>query len=171
MGDTITFNTTRRLRERWGWNDVVDFHSSAYTLGRWAGIAWWIMTPYAALRYFAQSSVAFQNWLMLGAEYDKYYFMLSSGNQYYYMLGQMTFSSATWFTTVSTARAAFYAGKIGPAGYVFATVMFGRWVQTTFPFRSIPFLNIVEFFTGIWKTLGTGPDPASRTLIRWLLGI
>jgi hypothetical protein len=58
MGDTVSFGATRRFRQWVGYDDVVDYTSTAYHVGNYAGTAvqiGFVLTPYGWV-YFAVGS-------------------------------------------------------------------------------------------------------------------
>jgi hypothetical protein len=54
--------------------------------------------------------------------------------------------------------------------YVKGVVERGMWLKENYPIRSSS-ANIIDFIMGIGKTIGSGPDPASRQIIKWIFFI
>jgi hypothetical protein len=61
----------------------------------------------------------------------------------------------------------FTSGKTG-IDYVKGVVERGRWLKDNHPIRSAR-LNIIDFFQGIKYTISSGPDPASRQIIKTII--
>ena len=106
-----------------------------------------------------------RKWFLQGAENDKYYLELSLKDRYYYQIGQKLFLTGFF---IKHNLSSFTEGKTG-RDYVQGVVNRGKWLRKNHYFRSSPF-NVIDFTIMLPKMISTGPDPASRILVKKLIG-
>lgn len=110
----------------------------------------------------------FKGWINKGSENDEYYKSLSRADKLNYMRGQKTFSKG-FYDKHREVLDSFTAGKAGNE-LVDGIIARGKWLKANHPIRSSS-LNIIDFFRGIGTTISSGPDPASRKILKWLFRI
>jgi hypothetical protein len=105
-----------------------------------------------------------KQWFLQGSENDNYYLSLSIKDRYFYQIGQKLFFSSFYNKYNLNS---FTENKVGKE-YVNGVISRGKWLRKNHPFRS-HILNIIDFIFTIHKMIGTGPDPASRIIVKRII--
>jgi RHS repeat-associated protein len=109
---------------------------------------------------------SFQKWLARGSENDSFFFSLARSEQRLFARGQKTFSPWFWARHAEQLES-FTRGKSGEQ-FVRGIVERGRFLKSAHPIRS-SWWNVLDLALGIPTTLKTGPDPAARRVVSWIL--
>ena len=107
----------------------------------------------------------FRDWIRKGEENDVHYDNLSALDKFFYDIGQRTFPGKK-YEAMKEELEAHVAGKTGEE-YVKGVVERGKMLFSKYPIGSI--FNVADFFGGIKHTIGTGPTPQLRKVLKFLL--